>query len=238
MNTAVKASGIQAQWQGWSARFAALQQREKIMIVVATLFAILFGGYSVWIEPPLKQRAGLEKALAQQLAEQQQLQLQIVELGNKSNDPDAQNRELLDRLHKELAVSDQDIHGFDRVLLPPAEAPALLQALLARHRGLSLVSLKTLAPQPLVTPPAQKDAKPGAEQAKAAELPGGNIFKHGIEIKISGGYQDLMAYVADLEGGEQKLLWGAMQLVVKEHPVSELTLTVYTLSLESAWLAV
>ncbi len=69
-------------------------------------------------------------------------------------------------------------------------------------------------------------------------MPGGNIYKHGIEIKLAGGYGDLLAYVADLEASPQKLLWGGMRLTVKQFPVSELTLTVYTLSLDSIWLVV
>ncbi|MDO9244269.1 MAG: hypothetical protein Q7U32_10740, partial [Rhodocyclaceae bacterium] len=77
--------------------------------------------------------------------------------------------------------------------------------------------------------------KPGAT---TASMPGGNIYKHGIEIKLAGNYQDLLAYVNELEASPQKLLWGNLRLAVKKHPVSELTLIVYTLSLDSIWLVV
>lgn len=42
----------------------------------------------------------------------------------------------------------------------------------------------------------------------------------------------------ELEASPQKLLWGNLRLAVKKHPVSELTLIVYTLSLDSIWLVV
>lgn len=242
MAAAAPMSGIQARWRGWSARFAALQRREKQMVIGAVLFAILFGGYTFWIEPARLQGARLQKALDQQQAERAQLQAQLTAM-KQGADPDAGNRALLAQLQQELVAMDRDIQGFDRVLVPPSQAPALLQALLARHRGLALVSLTTLPPQPLVTPRAKggEAGQPGAEGAEgadAAALPGGNIYKHGIEIKLAGGYHDLLAYVGELEGGKQKLLWGAMKLAVQKYPVSELTLTVYTLSLESAWLVV
>ena len=48
----------------------------------------------------------------------------------------------------------------------------------------------------------------------------------------------LVAYVAELENSPQKLLWGGIRLAAREYPVSELTLTVYTLSLDSTWLVV
>jgi MSHA biogenesis protein MshJ len=233
-------SGIRSKWRGWSARFAALQRREKQMVIGAALFAILFGGYTFWIEPAQMQSTRLQKTLEQQRAELAQLQTQLAAM-KLSADPDAGNRALLAQLEQELVATERDIRGFDRVLVPPSQAPALLQSLLARHRGLSLVSLTTLAPQPLVAPAAPKRgeaAQPGADGAEAAALPGGNIYKHGIEIKLAGGYHDLLAYVGELEGGKQKLLWGAMKLAVQKYPVSELTLTVYTLSLESAWLVV
>lgn len=230
---------LKLQWHNWAARFAALQQREKVMVVGATLIVILFGGYSLWIEPAQLQAARLTKTLAQQQTELAELNAQLAALAAQMGDPDAPNRAALEQIGKQLAETDREIHGFDRVLITPAQAPALLQTLLAKHRGLSLVSLNTLPPQPLIAPPAKKDAKPGEESGKpATAVPGGNIYKHGIEIKIAGGYQDLLTYVRELESGPQKLLWGGMSLNVQKHPISELTLTVYSLSLESAWLVV
>jgi MSHA biogenesis protein MshJ len=232
-------SVFKTRWLAWSSRFAALQQREKLLIAGTAVFAILFGGYSVWIEPALLQKTRLQKSIAQQQAEQAQIQTQLHALVTQGGDPDAPNRAVLARLQQELAAADRDIRGFDRVLVSPAQAPALLQKLLVRHRGLSLVSLTTLPPQPLIAP-APPD-KPGTAQPAADAKPpaaGSNIYRHGIEIKVAGSYHDLLAYVAELESGAQKLLWGGMQLAVRQHPVSELTLTVYTLSLDSTWLVV
>lgn len=229
---------LKARWLAWSSRFAALQQREKLLVAGAVVFAILFGGYSFWIEPALLKKARLQKAIAQQQAEQAQVQAQLQALVTQGGDPDAPNRAVLARLQQELAAADRDIRGFDRALVSPEQAPALLQTLLARHRGLALVSLTTLPPQPLVAPPPpSKDDGKAAAAARAAPA-GSNIYRHGIEIRIAGSYHDLLAYVSELEGGPQKLLWGGMQLAVRQYPVSELTLTVYTFSLDPAWLVV
>lgn len=238
-------------WTDRAQRFAALQQREKALIVGAVLFAVLFGGYSLWIEPAQLQKARLGKTIAQQQGEQAELQTQLLALVKQDSDPDAANRAALAQAQQALADADRDIHGFDGVLVSPRQAPVLLQALLARHRGLRLVSLATLPPQPLIAPPAEEKApeKPAEGKAAGGKVAGGkpaatvtpeagsNIFKHGVEIRIAGSYNDLLAYVAALESGPQKLLWGGMSLS-SQYPVSELTLTVYTLSLESVWLTV
>lgn len=229
---------LKARWAGWSDRFAALQKREKHLIVGALGAAILLGGYTLWIEPGQLQAARLKKSLAQQQDEQAQLRAQLMTLAAQGRDPDAANREALKQAREQLAAAERDLHSFDRTLVSPTQAPALLQTLLARHRGLTLVSLTTLPPRPLIEPPASRKEGEKASSEKT-ELPaGGNLYKHGIEVKLAGGYLDLLAYVAEIEASPQKLLWGGMNLAVKAHPVSELTLTVYTLSLDQTWLMV
>lgn len=233
-------SPLQARWQEWSRRFAALQPREKILVVAALAVAILFGGYSLWIEPGMLQTDRLKTTLAQQQAEQAQLQEQLAALAARNSDPDATIRAALQQLREEVAATERQIGAFGNTLVPPQRIPALLQTLLARHRGLTLVSLATLPPQPLIESPAtDKSGKPGAKPAEeAGPPPEGNLYKHGIEIKLAGNYQDLLAYVAELDASPQKLLRGGMRLVVRQHPVSELTLIIHTLSLDPQWLVV
>ncbi len=233
---------LQQTWQGWAQRFAALQPREKYLVIGAVLFAVLFGGYTFWIEPAQLQKARLGKAIAQQQSEIATLQEQLLTLVKQDSDPDAASRAALAQVQQALVDADRDIHGFDGALVSPRQAPLLLQSLLGRHRGLTLISFATLPPQLLIAPPPEKKPPEGkpAEAKSAPEAPaaaGSNIFKHGIEIKIAGSYNDLLAFVAALESGSQKLLWGGMNLS-SQYPFSELTLTVYTLSLESIWLAV
>ena len=230
-------TGLKSRWQAWTARFAALQPREKYMIIAATAVAVLFGGYSLWIEPGQLQADSLKKTLGQQQTEQAQLQEQVAALAVRNSDPDSANRAALQRLRDELGGIEREIGAFGHTLVPPQRMPALLQSLLTRHRGLTLVSLTTLPPRPLIAlPAAGKDEMKPVDDSPAR--PGGNLYTHGIEIKLVGGYQDLLSYVAELDASPQKLMRGGMRLAVKQHPVSELTLTIYTLSLESTWLVV
>ena len=158
-----RGSDLRTQWQGWSQRFAALQPREKILIVAAVAVAVLFGGYSLWVEPGLMRAEQLKKSLDQQQAEQAQLQEQVAALVVRNSDPDSANRAELLRLRAEVAQTERDIGTFGNTLIPPQRIPALLQTLLTRHRGLTLVSLTTLPPLPLIAMPAtgKEEAKPG-----------------------------------------------------------------------------
>lgn len=240
---------MKARFQALSGKFAALQQREKALIAAACLCVIVLGGYTLWVEPPMLRAAALRKQILQQQADMQGLQAQLVVMTSQVRDPDAQNRAALAEIKTRLATVDRSLRGYENTLVSPERVPQLLQSLVSRHKGLELLSLETLPPQPLLVPAVKAEAKadakapdPKAPATKAPPAPpaakGGNIHKHGIAIRMAGNYLDLLAYVADLDALPQKLLWGGMSLEVTAYPRSELMLTVYTLSLDPTWMVV
>jgi MSHA biogenesis protein MshJ len=82
-------------------------------------------------------------------------------------------------------------------------------------------------------------ATPAAAAAPAALPPadGAPLYRHGVEITVEGQYADLMGYLFALENlPGPRLLWGGIKLKVEKHPTVQLSLTVYTLSLDRAWL--
>lgn len=64
------------------------------------------------------------------------------------------------------------------------------------------------------------------------------LFKHGIEVKVRGSYTQLVDYVRALESLDWHMGWAELTLESKNYPESELTIIVYTLSLESAWIKI
>lgn len=224
-----------------TAKFDALQMREKRMVAAAVLFGIVMGGHSFGVEPAQQRAAALRKQIAQQKADLQTAQAQVTVLRAQMRDPDAPNKQALAETREKLAVADRALHEYDAKLVPPERVPQLLQSVLAHHRGLQLVSLQTLPPSPLLAPKAEEKVAAGAARPAAPAAPaekGANIHKHGLEIRMAGSYLDLLAYVEELERLPQKLLWGRMSLSTAAWPRSELTLTVYTLSLDPTWMIV
>lgn len=242
---------MKARWQEISGKFAALSPREKWMVVGAVFFVVGFGGYTLGVEPALIKHRALEKQLTQQRSDLTIATTQLSTLKTQYRDPDGLNRAALDETLGKLAQLDQQLHQYDSALVPPGKVPQLLNTLLIRHRGLQLVSLRTLDPAPLLAPATNETEKTTAKREEKASSPlsassplvdrekgTNNLFKHGIEIKVAGSYPDLLAYLTELEGTAQKLLWDQMKLSVVAYPRSELTLRLYTLSLESIWLVV
>lgn len=222
-------------WRKLSDRYAALSRREQLLIAVAALAAAFFLLLAAWVDPAARSAAALRVRLAGQEQELAALQAQIAGLKAQLTDPDAANRRTLAELQGRLAGVDSEIGNLDDKLVPPQKMGKVLQMVLSRHRGLALVSLRSLAPEPLLTPP---EDKKGSTEKSAMAARQENIWRHGLEIRVAGSYADLLAYVAELERAPQRLLWGGMALKVTAWPKSELTLTVYTLSRERDWLAV
>jgi MSHA biogenesis protein MshJ len=234
--TSKAAMPLRARWQALAGRFAALNQRERVMVAVAAVVGMAMIGHTFWVDPARVRVAALQRQISQQQTDTVLLRAQLVALQAPPTDPDAARKQALAEVDARLAALDQERQHFDNILVPPQRVPQLLRGVLARHRGLELVGLQTLEPTPLIERRKDLDGKPAADTAGPAS--GGNIFKHGIEIKVAGSYADLVAYLAELEHLPQKLLLGSMSLTVKEYPRSELTLVVYSLSLDWTWLVV
>jgi MSHA biogenesis protein MshJ len=85
--------------------------------------------------------------------------------------------------------------------------------------------------------PAEPESQPAAAPGDNPAPFAGNLYRHGLELRVSGSYADLGAYVAALERLRPRLLWSGLELDATRHPKVELKLKLYTLSLEKAWLA-
>lgn len=229
---------LQPHWQGYVAWFVARQQREKAIVAAAVLGGILFLGYSYAIEPALIAARRDARLITDARTATTQAKATADVLARQNVDPDAPLRAELVSAKAQLAEQSRRFEAVNRSLVPPDRVPALLESLLSRSRTLQLLSLRTLPPTPVIerkaTPAAAATAADAKPAAAASAAP--NLFKHGVEIKISGSYADLLNYLTELESAPQRLLWGRMDLAVTEYPRSTLTLTVYTLSLEQSWL--
>lgn len=219
-------------WTRQSARFDALSRRERGIVAAGLAAGILLLGNSFAIEPSLLARSRAAAESAQAAADLASTSALIV-VASKPGDPDEPNRKALAQARQEMAAIDERFRQLESTLVPPEKMQAFLETLLARHKNLELISLVTLPPAPLRGEPAGKPADASARQGSAPLL-----YRHGIEISIAGGYGDLTAYLAALEAMPQRVIWNKVALSVDKHPRSVLTLTVFTLSLDSQWLTV
>lgn len=239
------------QMQKWLApylqRFDALTRRERALVAAALIGGVWMVGNSVLIDLPLTRLRILGKQLQAEQQEFETLQTQLATLKREMRDPDADNRRRLADLRQQLNTVRTELAQNQSHLVKPQDVSHLLDQLLARHTALRLVSLRNLpavpanaaqavAAAPSVGSKAGDRPQAGSPAATAPAATSAQLWRHGIELRLQGSYMDLLAYVGELEGLQQRLGWGAVELRT-DYPRSELSLTVHTYSLDPAWLS-
>lgn len=227
-------------WKRWSAGFAARQRREKWIIGIAALAVTVMVVDALALTPALNQWKAERKALAQRQADLAALSAQAAQLTTQLSANDAQNRAALAAGRRELTQLSAQLTNFEKTLVPARRMTHFLQGLLP-GRGLEVVAVKTLPAAPLIARPSPKAVDgPAASPAPVGDsaTPAANLYKHGVEITLAGSYPALLDYLDRLEKSPQKLMFGRLELRADKYPRSELTLIVYTLSLDRSWLIV
>src|SRR5690606_35904892 len=130
---------------------------------------------------------------------------------------------------------DAELRDMQRGLVAPERMVRLLEGMLAGNSRVRLVSLKTLPVTSLVEPVKQvADDGSGSVAVEQRQL----VYKAGLELTVEGSYPDLVEYQARLEKLPWQMFWARSQLDASRYPEVRLTLTLYTLSLDKAWLIV
>lgn len=231
-------------WQQYAAKMEAASLRERVMVFAALVLVLIAGLNAALIEPELAKQRRLSAEVAQRQGEirKMQEQLQALALARQA-DPDQANRRRLEALRRRIADLEGELTLEQRKFAPPERIGALLEEMLSRNRKLQLVDMRTLPVTAIGAggtpekPAAQAPAdKPPAKPAAAS--PGGPIYRHGLEITVRGSYLDLLAYLRELEKLPNQMYWGRIDLSVAAHPQVTLKLSVYTLSLDLAWMVV
>lgn len=223
---------LKAGFQKLGGRFDTYSQRERTMLAAALIGGIILLGNALLIDPN-----SARARVAQKLGEQQKMEasgLEPLVISTKAQlkvDPDAGRKAEIARLMVELGGIEAKLKALENTLVPPEQMNALLEQLLSRHARLRLVSLKSMPPVNLA-----RSGKPDETEKAPKDALG--LYKHGVEIRLEGSYADLYEWLSQLEKTQHKLLWGDVHFTVVEHPRSLLTLTVYTLSTDKAWLAI
>lgn len=231
-------NALRQRWQHLEKRYAAMTRREKLLVAAALLLVPLLAGEMLVLEGQRTRNAALAGSIAQQTATMKELQTQAQVLQQQLQiDPDARIKAEIAALKAEQQMLEKDLLEVGKSLVPPEQMNELLERLLARHRGLRLVSLKTLKPESVM---GERDNAAGTPVAKVADKASAarfDLYRHGVEIRIEGTFAELQAYLVQLEELQDRLLWGHLHYEVGEYPKAEMSLMVYTLSADRTWLA-
>lgn len=211
----------------WYERFFALSLREKVMVTLAGLFVVLYGGYVLVIEPAASAR---DQFIQRTLAQQAELDATADRLQNtRPADPNSSLRQRKADLQDQLQQLEKQLESQTSALIPAPAMKKVLQALLAESQQLKVIELSSIAP---VRIQAVDAATPDMQQA----APG--VYRHGIRLVLEGEYFQIRDYLQRLEALPWRFFWQAFDYQVLEHPRARLTLELGTLSTGKAFLGV
>lgn len=228
---------VKQYWEKFAGKVDALSLRERMMIFAAIVFVLFALIRALFLDPLLAQQNKMSTEVVQQQEKMKQIQAQIAELIKaKQDDANSPLRERLDKLQQQIAEGEEYLQSRRDRLVAPEKMADMLEQVLKKNGHLQLMSLQAL-PAALVL---DKTAKPVANASAVSGVAAQDrrLFKHGVQITVRGSYLDLLQYLTELEHLQSQMFWGMVKMNVQEYPAAELTLTVYTLSLDKVWLQI
>ncbi len=239
-------SSLIALWQKINIKFDALNKRERWLVFAACVFVVYSLINALFLSPVLAKKKILSGEISTDQTQIQVLQQQIAEMNSQAIiDPDAQNKQRIAELQANIKLLDTRLEGMQSTLISPDKMPELLRSLLKKNGKLKLVELKTMpvsgllaTNEPQNNSTSTQPKSPEASSAIVNKTLEDIAFKHGVEITVEGRYLDLLNYVSELENTSWNILWSKASLRTEHPPLSQLKLTVYTLSLDQTWLSI
>ena len=231
-------------WSRYAERIDALSVRERVLVFFCAMALLLALLYTLLIDRQMAMQKRLFSTVVQKQSELKSLEAQITAIATgRASDPDKPLRQRLAQVNKELREIEGQIGAEERRFTAPEQMKTVIEEMLARNRAVQLVAMKTLpsstiaearaeggkaeAPKPAV--------KPHAQTSTAGER---LIYRHGVEVTVSGTYLDLLRYLTDLEHLPTQLYWSSLEIDAARYPRHTMKIVVYTLSLDPAWLNV
>ena len=244
-------SGWRQSARQYADRIDALSLRERALVFVGILVVPIVIAVNFLFVPLRNEQLRLEKQIASRVHQARELDAQgNALLASRTDHPDAAAQAQITQLRQQLRTNRGTLSVITHGLVGPKEMARLVREVLAKNGALQLVSIENLPPLPLggSGPGIASQAKaavPGPAAAQSATFPGASppdaatgpvLYLHGMRVVLKGRYVDIVRYLQALEALRWKMFWGRLDLKTQHYPVSEVTLVIYTLGFNRAWI--
>lgn len=213
---------MKQRWLAWQSAFLELPQPRRRFWLMLSVIVVVYLGVWMYLLPLRDSNTGAEQ-------QQRQLNVQLTAVRNElagiqqrlQSNPKAplerqleQQQQRLEQVTKQLAQETRYISA--------AENRDLLRALLTTAAGVKVRSAQALPVEQIYRDPQDNNT---------------GIYKHRLQLVITGSYFDIQQYFDTLEGLPWSFYWQRMDYRVTSYPEAEVTVEIYTLSLERNYVA-
>lgn len=199
-------------------KVAAMSMRERVMVMLAGVFAIAAPLYFGIIDAnntdnkKINSRiTSMKTDLDERSSELETWQARI------TKDPNLELREELKSLNQEIGEIDAKLENDAKSLVDAKLMPEILKRML-NTTDVELLSLENLPPKTLMN---SGDS---------------TLYQHTVRLTLKGRYLDIMKHLEKVEKSEYTFYWHLINYHVVQYPVSEVTVEVYTLSISKDFL--
>lgn len=216
-------------WQSYIEWFNARNERERILIIVVSIVALV----SVWLvlisDPQTIKREQLRVQIDNLNKQDQGIQAQINAIVARAKiDPDAGNKQKVSSLLASVnglnEILQQKMHGF----IDPSRMANVLEDVLKQKTNLRLVRLESKPAEYVYAGTPVKENK--NTQA--------GLYRHGFRIELVGSYINTLSYLQALEELSWDFYWDGIDVEIIKYPQAKIVLHLHTLSLKEGWIGV
>jgi MSHA biogenesis protein MshJ len=221
-------------------KWATLNSRERWMVFFAGLAVIYAVLNALLLSPVQGQQQQIQTEMTQSATQLADMKQQMVELAQHPVlNVDDTNAQKIAEFKAKIQTQQTEMTALQDTLVNPAQMPALLKELIEHHASLRLIDMKTMPPENFLSrAPAEQVSADPTTVAQNSTFNAPLIYRHAITFTLAGNYMELMHYAQALQDLSSQVLWDKAVLAAKAYPENELTITVYTLSLDATWLSI
>lgn len=208
-----------------NSQFAALSDREKYLVLLTGVILIVFAGFTFIIEPQYKANDRIDLEIANKRIELRGAEQQLVLLKEAlSDDPNEQLQQRIANLNQRIEALDQEFATQMRELVPAQQMPLVIDQMLQQAKSLKLQEFASIPPVSVFENDEQN-----------ADLP---LYQHGVRFVFEGRYAEVLSYLENVEAFPWQVYWRSLDYQVSEYPNATITLELYTLSTNRAFMGV
>ncbi len=207
-------------------KFNALTLRERCLFVITILVSISVVWWYFYAEPiQIKTKILIEENYGIS-RDVQTSRNTINDIRNKIADGlNKDKTQKLAQLELALEALEERLRLKTIELIDPDKMFQLMTRLVYRESRLKLLSLK------------RREVKPAIALSKEQQGEA-TIYRHVLEVKFSGRFQDILKYMQTLENLDWKLIWDEIEIISDEYPLITVKVVISTLSTREEWVGV
>jgi MSHA biogenesis protein MshJ len=215
-------------------KYNTISMRERILVILGVFGFIYMVWKTVLFEFILPSEENMMKR--SDTAKQQivVLKTQIDALSKViAVDPTQNLKNQLESLERENAALDATIKAKTNKMIEAKEMVSIIKQLVEQTKGLTILSMESAPPKPLLTVDKDKNKDAGQPDKNALQ-----VYQHQLTIELSGGYQETYEFLKRAESSKMNIFWDELSYEVEKYPKANIKLIVHTLSEQEGFIGV